>query len=185
MRRLLLVLLSLVLALGVSSCSKSSSTTAQSAGAATSTGATASGTGSAAAAGACPSSASGFAKTKFLAHAGLAFGAFHRYIYKPMRAGTFKSGASGRIRAFLKAAAAALFVKREVRLAYEAAQKSPALCKTVVAPMKKVEALVQGAVSKLKGGDLSGVNAVQSAVSLVESKSGTQGDSIKEQDTSI
>jgi hypothetical protein len=70
----------------------------------------------------CPSQASGFAKTKFLAHAALGFGAFHRYIYKPYRAGTFRSGAHGRIRAFIKATLAALFVKREIRLAGIAAR---------------------------------------------------------------
>ena len=34
-----------------------------------------------------------FAKTKFVLHAGLAFGAIHRYIYKPLRAGALHSGA--------------------------------------------------------------------------------------------
>src|ERR1700761_1772165 len=61
-----------------------------------------------AAATACPSQASGFAKTKFTAHAALGFGAFHRYIYKPYRAGTFRSGAHGRLTTFAKAALAAL-----------------------------------------------------------------------------
>jgi len=31
------------------------------------------------------------AKTKFVLHAGLAFGAFHRYIYEPFRSGAFTS----------------------------------------------------------------------------------------------
>src|SRR5205807_538341 len=30
------------------------------------------------------------AKTKFVFHAGLAFGAFHHFVYKPFRAGDFK-----------------------------------------------------------------------------------------------
>jgi hypothetical protein len=37
-----------------------------------------------------------FAKTKCLLHAGLAFGAIHRYIYKPLRAGALRSGARTR-----------------------------------------------------------------------------------------
>src|SRR5579862_2084453 len=45
---------------------------------------------------------------------GLAFGAFHRYIYKPFRSGAFRSGARGRIAAFAKAAAAALFAVHEL-----------------------------------------------------------------------
>jgi hypothetical protein len=42
----------------------------------------------------CPTSnTKSFAKTKFVLHAGLAFGAFHRYLYKPYQAGTFNKGA--------------------------------------------------------------------------------------------
>src|SRR6266851_1092836 len=51
-----------------------------------------------------------FAKTKFAIHAGLAFGAFHRYIYLPLRAGVLRSGASGRVKTLLKAATAAVFI---------------------------------------------------------------------------
>jgi hypothetical protein len=129
---------------------------------------------------ACPSSASGFAKTKFTAHAALGFGAFHRYIYKVFRAGTFRSGAHGRLSAFVKAGLAALFVKREIRLAGVAAQNSPALCKLILAPLRTVSQTVQDAVDKLKGGDASGINAVQNAVSQVESGASSQSAGITE-----
>jgi hypothetical protein len=49
-----------------------------------------------------------FAKTRLLLHTGLAFGAIHRYIYKPLRAGALRSGAPGRIKVLLKGAAAHL-----------------------------------------------------------------------------
>src|SRR5581483_11172464 len=52
-------------------------------------------------------------KTKFLFHAGLAFGAFHRYIYKPFKAGTFTG--SGKVAAIAKAALAAAFIYHEVK----------------------------------------------------------------------
>jgi hypothetical protein len=58
-----------------------------------------------------------FAKTKFVLHSGLAFGAFHRYILKPYRAGTFKKGAPGRKKALVKAAASALFAYHELKVA--------------------------------------------------------------------
>jgi hypothetical protein len=58
-----------------------------------------------------------FARTKFLLHSGLAFGAFHRYILKPYRAGTFRRGAAGRRRALVKGAAAALFAVHELKVA--------------------------------------------------------------------
>lgn len=121
-----------------------------------------------------------FAKTKFVLHLGLAFGAFHRYIYKPYQAGTFRSGAHGRLTAFIKAALAALFIKREIRLAGVAAQNSPALCKIVLSPLRTVSETVQAAVTKLKGGDASGIGPVQNAISQVESGASSQGAGITE-----
>lgn len=62
-----------------------------------------------------------FAKAKFVIHAGLAVGAFRRYIYKPYKAGAFKAGADGRTKAIVKAVAAAAFTANEIRLARRAA----------------------------------------------------------------
>ena len=132
-KRLLVLVISLTLVMFLAAGCKSSSTTAAGGGVPATSTASAS-----AAPTACPSEASGFAKTKFVAHAALGFGAFHRYIYKPYRAGTFRSGAHGRLVAFIKAGLAALFIKREIRLAFAAAQNSPALCKLVVSPMRTV-----------------------------------------------
>src|SRR3954464_14124626 len=58
-----------------------------------------------------------FAKTKFLLHTGLAFGAFHRYILKPYRAGAFQKGAPGRTKALVKASAAGLFAYHQLKVA--------------------------------------------------------------------
>ena len=58
-----------------------------------------------------------FAKTKFVLHAGLAFGAFHRYILKPYRTGAFAKGAPGRTKALVKAGASALFAYHELKVA--------------------------------------------------------------------
>lgn len=58
-----------------------------------------------------------FAKTKFLLHSGLAFGAFHRYIYRPYRAGAFRKGAPGRAKALVKAGASAVFAYHELKVA--------------------------------------------------------------------
>jgi len=172
MKRLAILLLSLSLVMFLAAGCKSSATSAS-----------ASGTSAASptvAATACPAQASGFAKTKFTAHAALGFGAFHRYIYKPYRAGTFRSGAHGRLEAFVKAGLAALFIKREIRLAAAAAQNSPALCKLVLSPLRTVSETVQAAVDKLKGGDAAGIGSVQNAVSQVESGASSQGTGITE-----
>ncbi len=129
----------------------------------------------------CPTSnATSFAKTKFLLHTGLAFGAFHRYLYKPFQAGDFKSGAHGRIASFVKAGTSALFIKREVRLASEDVKANPTLCKAIAAPLKTVGDTISGAVTSLKGGNASGITAVQSAVTAAESNASSAGTPIKE-----
>jgi len=182
MKRLLILVLSLNLVMFLAVGCKSSATSSP----ASSTSATSASTSSTSAASptvaatACPAQASGFAKTKFITHAALGFGAFHRYIYKPYRSGTFRSGAHGRLEAFIKAALGALFIKREIRLAAAAAQNSPALCKLVLSPLRTVSETVQAGVDKLKGGDASGIGAIQNSISQVESGASSQGASIAE-----
>ena len=131
----------------------------------------------------CPTSNTiAFAKTKFVAHTGLAFGAFHRYLYKPFQAGTFNKGASGRIAAFIKGGLAALFVKREIRLASEDVKANPTLCKAIAAPLGKIGDTVQAAFDKLKTGDASGITSANSLISSVEGTSAKDGDPITEND---
>jgi hypothetical protein len=95
-----------------------------------------------------------FAKTKFLLHAGLAFGAIHRYIYKPLRNGALRSGAPGRIRVLLKGATAALFAVHELRVAHD-----DALSSNLLRPLaNKIDSLgskLAGLVSGLKNGSVS------------------------------
>lgn len=162
--------------------STSSSSGGSTSGQSTTTSAVAAGSGTAATSSSdCPTSNStGFAKTKFVLHAGLAFGAFHRYLYKPLKAGTFKSGAHGRISAFIKAGLAALYIKREVRLTYADVKANPTLCKAVAGPLRSIGDSVQGAVSKLKSGDTSGITGLESAVGAVESKSASNGATVQE-----
>ena len=112
-----------------------------------------------------------FAKTKFVLHTGLAFGTFHRYIYKPYKAGGFSKGAHGRIVAFAKAAATVLFIKRELRLATGDVKANPTLCKVIAAPLSKLGDAVGGAVSKLKGGDPSGVTDANSQIASIAASS--------------
>ena len=129
-RKLLVVFVMGLLALTVA-CSSSSSCTS----------AAASGTGTAAAeaAGSCPTTNTvKFAKTKFVADAALAGGAFKRYIYTPAKDGKLKKGASGRVLALVKAAAAGAFVINRLKAAETAAQGNPTLCKVFVAPAREV-----------------------------------------------
>lgn len=136
---------------------------------------------SASGSGQCPTSnTTSFAKTKFVAHSGLAFGAFHRYLYKPYKAGTFQKGADGRVSAFVKGGVAALFIKREIRLASENVKANPTLCKAIAAPLAKIGDTVQGAFDKAKSGDTSGLEDVNTAIGSVTGKAKSDGVDIKE-----
>jgi len=129
-------------------------------------------TGTGAAGTQCPSSnTKNFAKSRFVLHTGEAFGAFHRYLYKPYQAGSFHKGSPGRLKAFVKAGAAALFIKRQVRLATEDVKANPTLCKAVAAPLAKVGDTISGAVSKLKGGDASGITDANTSIDGIKSSS--------------
>ena len=145
-RKLSVVFVMALLALTVACSSSSSSTSAVASG---------TGTAAAAAAGSCPTSNTvKFAKTKFVADAALAGGAFKRYIYTPAKDGKLKKGASGRVLALVKAAAAGAFVVNRLKAAETAAQGNPTLCKIFVAPAQKFTAALTGLVGKAKSGGI-------------------------------
>ena len=144
--------LSVILVIGLlaftAACSSSSSSTANSAAADSAAAATAT-------PGACPTkNTESFAKTKFVADVALAGGAFKRYIYSPAKAGKFKKGASGRVLALVKAAAAGAFTVNRLDAAKNAAEANPTLCKLLAAPIAKFSAAVSGLVSKAKSGSI-------------------------------
>lgn len=108
-----------------------------------------------------------FAKTKFVLHAGLAFGAFHRYIYKPFRSGGFTPISSHKL-AIVKAAAAGLFAYHEVKIALVDARSSPTLSK-LVSPLTALQARLGSLGRQLHGGSLvpAAITAANSGVSGV------------------
>lgn len=168
-------------------CSNKAAPTTVSAPASQPTGTVSSGPGAPAASApadplACPTAnTTGFAKTKLVLHAGLAFGAFHRYLYKPFRAGTFTSGSTlHRTLVIGKAAASALFIKREIRLSIEDVQANPTLCKTIAAPLRALEATVGDAIAQLKHGDTSGLQRANTAVAAIEDQAKSAGLSLPE-----
>ena len=129
----------------------------------------------------CGSSSSGhvhFAKTKFVLHAGLAFGAFHRYIYKPYKAGDFTPVSSHKL-TLVKAGAAGLFAYHEIKIALVDAQSSSTLSK-LVSPLTALEAKLHSLGSGLHSGklDSGAINSANSAVSGIGSQSSSTGTSI-------
>jgi hypothetical protein len=125
-----------------------------------------------------------FAKTKFVLHAGLAFGAFHRYIYKPFRSGGFTPPLSHKA-AIVKAGVAALFVYHEVKIALMDARSSPLLSK-LVKPLTAMQDKVNALRQSLHGGhlDSTGINAANSAVSSIGAQSAHSGTTIRDLATS-
>lgn len=153
-------LLSVVLVLGVlvlAGCGSSSSSTSTNTSNASSAATTAS------------SSPSQLATAKFVLHAGLAFGAFHRYIYEPLKAGKFKSLLRHKL-AVVKASTAAVFVLHELKLASAAAQASPSLSKLI----PQLTILTSGftsALLRLKAGNFKPAE-IESAIPGIESIKG-------------
>lgn len=125
-----------------------------------------------------------FAKTRFITNAGLAAGAFKRYIYTPYRSGAFKSGAKGQKRAIVKAAAAGVFALDQLRRAKANAQADPTLCKTLSAPLQGLSATMAGLVGKLKRGqaDPSDIGATSGALEQTRGTAGSAGAGFKDKD---
>jgi hypothetical protein len=105
-----------------------------------------------------------FDKTKFVLHAGLAFGAFHHFLYAPYKAGNLHGFA-----ALAKAGLAGLFTVHELKVAKADAESSPTLCH-LAAPFDKASAAISSSMSQIKSGKMSNqdieglnndVNAVQ------------------------
>ena len=136
------------------------------------------------AAGQCPTdNTKVFAKTRFVLHAAEAFGVFHRYLYKPYRNGAFAKGTNSRLRAFVKAGLAVLFIKRQVRLATEDAKANPTLCNAVAAPLTQIKDTLSGAVDQLKNGDTSGIEGLNSVVSAVQGSAAKNGIAVPDSQT--
>ena len=121
-----------------------------------------------------------FAKTKFVLHVGLAFGAFHRYLYKPLRAGVFGKPLSHKA-ALVKAALASAFIVHELKIAKTDAQSSPILTK-LVSPLTALHDKVSAMVAGLKAGhyDPAQINSAKSDVASIGSQAGAAGAPIKD-----
>jgi hypothetical protein len=122
-----------------------------------------------------------FAKTKFVLHAGLAFGAFHRWIYKPAKAGTLRHPFEHPLTA-AKAALAAAFVYHELKLALADAQASPTLSK-LVAPITALQDKFHALAGSVKSGGASAadVSGLDSSISSIKDQAAGAGQSITEQ----
>ncbi|MFE2585538.1 hypothetical protein [Streptomyces sp. NPDC059378] len=93
-----------------------------------------------------------FAKTRFVANAGLAAGATYQWIVGPWKAGKFAKGATGRKLALVKAGVAGAFAYNRLKAAMRNAQGDPLLAKAVAPLAASVDAL-KNLPAKLRNGD--------------------------------
>lgn len=157
-----------VAALALAGCGSGSSTSSSSAS-------------SAGAAGTAASTSSiALPTTKFVLHAGLAFGAFHHWIYAPIKSGALKHPFSHKLE-LIKAGLAALFVAHELRLAVEDAKASKVL-KPVVAPLTAAADKLESLKSSITGGSVnpSDLNGINSQLSQAAQSAQAAGQSIKQ-----
>jgi hypothetical protein len=191
-RRTASVLLAGSLAFSLGACSKSSSSStavSSPAAAATSTsassGASESSSAGAAAVSASPSDPASCKKVRFAVHAGLGGGAVHRYLWKPYKAGTFASGASGRKTAIVKASLAGLFAVHEFKVALTDLQGCPS-AQAVTTAVQDGLTKVTGLATGLKSGvvDPKALSGVNDQIASIESQAKSDGINVQEQDPS-
>ncbi|MEU5795017.1 hypothetical protein ABZ800_16090 [Streptomyces sp. NPDC047813] len=108
-----------------------------------------------------------FAKTRFVANAGLAAGATYQWIYKPWKAGKFKKGAHGRKLALVKAGAAGLFTYNRLKAAERNAKGDPLLSKAIAPLSKSIESL-KGLSTKLRHGDTGAAGGFNDVINNVK-----------------
>jgi hypothetical protein len=145
------LVLTLLIALGVGGCGSSSTPTSTTAGNSSTPSSS-----TAAAGGRCASAGTRhFQKTRLLADLGLAYGAFHRYLYKPYQAGAFRHGAPRRTLAIIKATGASAAIAKLMKNATANAQADPTLCKYVPS-MSAISSTLSGLGGQLAGGGVVG-----------------------------
>ena len=150
MKRLMALVVGLMILFGgAAACGSSGSSTHAAASA--SQVAPAAGTVSASAASCANAGTRKIPKTRLLADLGLIYGAFHRYLYKPYKAGAFQKGASGRTTAIVKAGLASAAIVKLLSNAGKNAAADPTLCKYVPS-IDNIKSSLGNLTSKIKGG---------------------------------
>lgn len=122
-----------------------------------------------------------FAKTRFVANAGLAAGATYQWIVKPYRAGTFKKGADGRKFALVKAGLAGGFAYSRLKAAVANAKGDPLLSKAVAPLTAGIESL-KGLGGKLRKGEAGAgdIGAFESVINNIKDAGKSAGAEVKD-----
>ncbi|MEU9480673.1 hypothetical protein [Streptomyces sp. NPDC048191] len=121
-----------------------------------------------------------FAKTRFVANAGLAAGATYQWIVKPWKAGKFKKGAHGRRTALVKAGLAGAFTYNRLKAARRNAEGDPTLSKALAPLGAGIDAL-KNLPSRLRSGDGDAAGAFDEIIGKVKDAGASAGAPVKEQ----
>ena len=150
MKRLMALIIGVVILFGGATACGSSSKSTHAATSA-SQAAPGAGTQSASAASCAKAGTRKIPKTRLLADLGLTYGAFHRYLYNPYKAGSFHQGANGRTKAIIKAGLASAAIVKLLSNASKNAAADPTLCK-YVPNIDNIKGSLGNLTSKVKGG---------------------------------
>jgi hypothetical protein len=120
------------------------------------------------------------ATAKFVLHAGLAFGAFHHFIYGPIKAGDLKHPFEHKL-TLIKAGLAALYVYHELKLAANDA-KSSKLLSPLVAPLTAAATKISGLKDSITSGGVNpaDITSLSSDLDQIKSTAASKGQSITE-----
>jgi hypothetical protein len=109
-------------------------------------------------------------KTRFVAHLGIAYFCFHRWVWNPYKEGKFNNGADHRTASMVKGGIALLFAYHEVKVSEKIAQKSKdPLLQKVAGAIPSMTGAFATLGSKLKSGhfdpkDIENLNGVTRAL---------------------
>ncbi|WP_330457582.1 hypothetical protein OIB37_12080 [Streptomyces sp. NBC_00820] len=121
-----------------------------------------------------------FAKTRFVANAGLAAGATYQWIVKPWKDGKFKKGAHGRKLALVKAGLAGAFAYNRLKAAQRNAQGDPLLSKALAPLAAGIDSL-KNLPSKLRKGDQGAIGSFDDIINQVKDAGQSAGAPVKNQ----
>jgi hypothetical protein len=122
-------------------------------------------------------------KTRFLAHAGAGFYAFHHFVWARYKNGGFSASDPHRKSNIVKAALALAFAYHEFKLAYGIAYKSNSkTLHALIAPLNQLGSAVNTVYTKLRGGQYSDadIQSVNDNISSFGKVSASDGYTIKD-----
>ncbi|GAA3997471.1 hypothetical protein GCM10022631_05090 [Deinococcus rubellus] len=122
-------------------------------------------------------------KTRFVAHLGAAYFAFHHWVWSPYRSGQFASGAAGRTAKLVKGGAALLFAAHEVNVAEKVARNSKdPLLKKLDGSLVKLQGSFANVGGDLKKGKFSEADLqnLNTSADQLSSASAANGQPIRE-----